>query len=152
MAHALKATKQIFHFLAYGHILFMWLQACVRCTGGSDQNFCVLKLSCSTVALFPISNSKLLSCPEVPVAFLWVSPWRLDIDNKEYSESACLKGERCIFSISSEVFGGNSVRAVCFLYSRDVACKKIMIWLILGIYPKDLRNLPLSWKLKSFIS
>lgn len=58
MGHALKATKQNFHFLACGHILFMWFQACVHHAGDSDQSLFALKLSCFTALLLPTSNTK----------------------------------------------------------------------------------------------
>lgn len=58
MDHALKATKQICPFLAHGHILFMWFQACIHWAEDSDQNFFALELSCSTVALSPTPNAK----------------------------------------------------------------------------------------------
>lgn len=93
MGHALKTTKQVFHFLVHGHILLMWFQACVHRAGDSDQSLFALNLSCFTVVLFPTLNAKSVSCPERPVAFLWVPLWRLDWQ-KEYSVSAISKKKR----------------------------------------------------------
>lgn len=82
MGHALKTTKQICPFLAYGHTLFSWFQACVH---WADQTFFPLKLSCSTVVFFLTPMLKLVSCLERPAAFLCVPLWVLGMARKEYS-------------------------------------------------------------------
>lgn len=92
MGRALKAAKQIFHFLAHGHILLMWFQACVHRAGDSDQSLFALKLSCFTVVLFPTLNAK----------------------------AGLLSREACCLSMSSSVKAGLTERvfSVCLFQRR----------------------------------